>query len=104
MALVAEGRHVGIDIEKIEPRLESFEEVSFTPSERAMLPKQDREAWITRFWCAKEAVAKARRTGMGGKPKRFVISEVTNERLLVDGTWVRTAQEGEHIVAWTEVV
>ncbi|MGX1546672.1 beta-ketoacyl synthase N-terminal-like domain-containing protein [Streptomyces adustus] len=48
----------------------------------------DSEAlWFTRFWAAKEAVAKAEGTGFGGRPRDFVVLEATlaGDELTVSG-------------------
>ena len=117
---IAEGRACGIDLERIEPRSADFEELAFTPSERALLPHVEsprsgeaesakrtvRDIAITRFWVAKEATAKARGTGLAGNPSRFVVREVMGDRLLVgaegQSTWVETMHlDADHIVGWT---
>ena len=57
---------VGIDVEPIVARSESFEITAFTPGERTWLEGrsgEDRAEWVARLWCAKEATAKA--TGLG---------------------------------------
>jgi phosphopantetheine--protein transferase-like protein len=55
---------VGIDIETIEARSESFAEAAFSASERALVAtaaasEDQRRLMMTRIWCAKEAVGKA---------------------------------------------
>jgi phosphopantetheinyl transferase len=53
---------VGIDIETIEERRESFVEAAYSSAEQALLaavPAADRALAMTRIWCAKEAVGKA---------------------------------------------
>jgi phosphopantetheinyl transferase len=122
VARISEGREVGIDIERIEPRSADFEELAFTASERALLPPPSggsrpepgsspapapaRDVAITRFWVAKEAAAKARGTGLAGNPSRFVVREILGERLLVgaegQSLWVTTVNlDKDHIVGWT---
>ncbi|MET8411672.1 beta-ketoacyl synthase N-terminal-like domain-containing protein [Streptomyces sp. NPDC005195] len=73
--------------------------------------------WFTRFWAAKEAVAKARGTGLGGEPKRFEVTAADDTRLTVRAAGedhrVRyraltapqpSAGPGtEYVVAWTAV-
>jgi acyl transferase domain-containing protein/phosphopantetheinyl transferase len=57
----------GIDVEAIVERDESFLASAFTPGERSLLdlaPESCRTEWIARFWCAKEAAAKAAGTGL----------------------------------------
>jgi phosphopantetheinyl transferase len=53
---------VGIDLERIGAAAADFERVAFNAEERALLadlPADARSEWALRFWCAKEAVAKA---------------------------------------------
>ncbi|MBI2300942.1 MAG: polyketide synthase dehydratase domain-containing protein [Armatimonadetes bacterium] len=59
----ASDRAVGIDVEVVAPRDESFVAAAFDEGERALLPAP-RDGWVTRFWCAKEAAAKALGTGL----------------------------------------
>jgi phosphopantetheinyl transferase len=72
---------------------------------------QARSSWATRFWAAKEAVAKASGTGLGGRPDRFVVERSDGARLLVSAgggapsRWVQTdVGDGPepYAVAWTE--
>jgi phosphopantetheinyl transferase (holo-ACP synthase) len=110
VARVAVGRDVGIDIERIEPRSDSFAAIAFTDAERTLRADEDRDEWLTRVWSAKEAAAKARGTGLEGNPRRFEIKEVAGERLLVGSArggdslpprWVETQRDGDYIIAWT---
>jgi acyl transferase domain-containing protein len=99
---IASDRHpVGIDIERVASREDSFAEVSFTKDELRLVhgdPKD--EAW-TRLWSAKEAAAKAAGTGLSGSPARFPVRDRAGERLLVGDTWVSTKRHGDFVVAWT---
>lgn len=114
----------GIDIEEVTDRPEGTLAVALTTAERELLTSlvhrpggAPERLWFTRFWAAKEAVAKARGTGLGGEPKRFEITSVDGDRLTV-----RTAGEDyrvrhcalttprpsagpdkEYVVAWTAV-
>jgi acyl transferase domain-containing protein/phosphopantetheinyl transferase (holo-ACP synthase) len=89
---------VGVDLEKIEPRAESFLAVAFTQAER-MLGDGD-EHWA-RLWAAKEAVAKLRGTGMTN-PKAFEVIAVDHERdrVKIDDAWVDTRRDGDYMIAW----
>jgi phosphopantetheinyl transferase len=83
----------GIDIESIEQRAASLEAVALTVGERELLDAiataQERSRWIVRFWAAKEAVSKARGTGLLGRPQDFVVVEAQ-----ADGT-LRVAHQDE---------
>ena len=101
VALAAEGRDVGIDVERISARPEGFAELALTGSERALVAGASQDEWLTRVWVAKEAVAKARGTGLRGDPRQFEVSHIDGERLLVDSMWVETRIDGELVVGWT---
>jgi acyl transferase domain-containing protein/phosphopantetheinyl transferase len=104
VALVSPSGPVGVDIERIDARPERFDALVMAPAELALLPAgRDEDEWRTRVWAAKEAAAKAARTGLEGNPRRWVLAAVDGERLLVDGRWMQTTKfEEEHVVAWTE--
>lgn len=114
----------GIDIEEVTDRPEGTLAVALTTAERELLtslahrPRGAPERlWFTRFWAAKEAVAKARGTGLGGEPKRFEITAADGERLTVRaaGEEYRVRHRAltiprpsagpakEYVVAWTAV-
>ncbi|MEV5954503.1 beta-ketoacyl synthase N-terminal-like domain-containing protein [Streptomyces sp. NPDC051987] len=72
--------------------------------------------WFTRFWAAKEAVAKAEGTGFDGRPRDFTVLEATPDgsRLLVSGRLERAypvhcapvrnppaLPDRDYVVAWT---
>jgi acyl transferase domain-containing protein/phosphopantetheinyl transferase (holo-ACP synthase) len=111
VAMAAHGVDVGIDIERIEDRPDSFELAALSKKERARfeaLPDIDRQSVrdveLTRWWAAKEAAAKAAGTGMQGRPKDWKIVEVDGDRLRIGDRWIATARLGrDHVVAWTEV-
>ena len=109
------GPGIGIDIERITDRDDRTVAAILTDAERRLLDGVcssvvDRPSWVTRFWTAKEAVAKAAGTGLGGRPHQFAITQVDADRLLVtagDGApsrWVQTGVGAEcepYAVAWT---
>ena len=110
VAMVADGTDVGIDIEPIEPRSPRFELLTLTDDEQRLspVPGDDRDAWLTRLWAAKEAAAKATGRGLGGRPKDFRVGEVDGTRFLVNGRWIltdryRASDLTGHLVAWTLV-
>jgi phosphopantetheinyl transferase len=101
VALAAEGWDPGIDVEKIEPRSDAFAALALDPQELALLPSEQRDEWLTRFWCAKEAAGKALGVGLSGNPKSLQISRVQGDRLMVQGRWIATRRWREHVIAWT---
>ena len=101
VAIAREGRDVGIDIETVEPRGDRFVKVAFDDAEVALIPSADRDEWLTRIWCAKEAVGKRRGTGLEGRPRDLVVTGIDGERLRVADTWVCTARQGDDVIGWT---
>jgi phosphopantetheinyl transferase len=103
VAIASDDRDVGIDLEKITEREPTFAREAFTEAElRLVSDLPTAEAW-TRLWTAKEAVSKARGTGLSGAPRRkWPVQDRAGERFLVDGTWVKTTRFGDFIIAWTE--
>ncbi|MFF0223498.1 beta-ketoacyl synthase N-terminal-like domain-containing protein [Streptomyces sp. NPDC004629] len=79
----------GIDIEEVLGRPDATLEVALGARERDLLASLVRETgepealWFTRFWTAKEAVGKARGTGLAGAPKNFEIDAATGTALTV---------------------
>jgi phosphopantetheine--protein transferase-like protein len=106
---------VGIDIEQITNHAGPTVAVLLTEAERRLLDAQctsvgERPNWVTRFWAAKEALAKAMGTGLAGRPHHFSIERIDGHRLLVvttkngQGHWVNTIASAEphaYAAAWT---
>ncbi|MDG4862952.1 polyketide synthase dehydratase domain-containing protein, partial [Streptomyces sp. T-3] len=77
-----EGEGVGIDIEEIVDRPESTYDAVLAPAERALFREfGGGPEWLTRFWAAKEAAAKAEGTGLAGRPRDFTVVAVTDAAL-----------------------
>jgi len=77
LAALHPGQLVGIDLENLAQRRESFEAIAFRPDERRMLaamPLESRQEWALRMWCAKEAVAKALGRGFSSGIQAFHIA------------------------------
>lgn len=100
IAVVSESP-VGIDIEIIAERDDKFVDVAFSENEKKLLPIDNRAEWISRFWAAKEAVAKMVGTGLEGKPKQFRIETAEGEKICVSGVWVETSLYENHVIALT---
>jgi acyl transferase domain-containing protein/phosphopantetheinyl transferase len=111
VALVAD-EPVGIDAEPGErdatsllPEFATAEEASLI--EQLIAAAADARP-ATRLWCAKEAMAKARGTGLGGRPKDFeALAVEENGDFLLEHTptgtrmVVHTAQVGPFVLAYT---
>lgn len=117
------GIGVGIDIEEVTERGEETLAAALGEGELALLRArcsggggESRALWFTRFWAAKEAVAKAEGTGFRGRPRDFAVVEAAPDLLVVEvggrpaRTYeVRSAQVGnpaglpsrDYVVAWT---
>jgi phosphopantetheinyl transferase len=101
----------GIDIERVAERAPSTVAAALGPDERRLLAGcaaagEGEAVWFSRFWAAKEAVAKAEGTGLRGRPQDFVVERAEPERLLVAVGGrrypVRCARVRDSVVAWTE--
>lgn len=69
---VVQGAPIGVDIEPVASRDDGFVRAMATASERALLEGlAQRDVWITRLWCAKEALGKCLGTGVASGPHRF---------------------------------
>ncbi|WP_460071365.1 beta-ketoacyl synthase N-terminal-like domain-containing protein [Streptomyces sp. YKOK-I1] len=112
----------GIDVEEVTARPPETLDAALGPDELRLLRSllsttEDSEAlWFTRFWTAKEAVAKAEGTGFGGRPRDFTVRDATPDgrRLTVSGRLERaytvhcdpaanppTLPVRQYVVAWT---
>ncbi|MEV7979898.1 acyltransferase domain-containing protein, partial [Streptomyces sp. NPDC086519] len=110
----------GIDIEEVTAHDPATLDVALGAGELRLLhalstSTDDSQAlWFTRFWAAKEAVAKAEGTGFGGRPRDFRVREATADRLVVSGrladTYVVRCEltsnpprlpDRDYVVAWT---
>jgi 4'-phosphopantetheinyl transferase len=98
LALVAVAdAEVGVDVEPASRRVDAVPRV-LTPAELATLPADGREAALLRLWCRKEALAKARGTGMAIEPERLDTTRPDPFVLLdleVPGHTAALAAEGE---------
>jgi phosphopantetheinyl transferase (holo-ACP synthase) len=95
---IAREHAVGIDLERIEPRAETFAAIAFTETELALGDGSDE--WLTRLWAAKEAAAKQLGTGITD-PKRFVVTARDGDRMWIGDRAIDTRREGDYIIAWT---
>jgi phosphopantetheine--protein transferase-like protein len=82
-------QHLGVDVQQIEERSPDFEEVAFSPHERRLLDSlgnAGRQEWLTRFWCAKEAVGKALGRGLIHGPHSVIVQAVEGAGEIVEVT------------------
>lgn len=112
---IAQHASVGVDIERIASRDDAFVRAISSDAEHALLDnlshnealtKEQRDAWITRLWCAKEALGKWLGTGVEGAPHHFEATALDagghlHMRHRVSGreAQVSTLQDGAMIVA-----
>ncbi|MFD8496906.1 type I polyketide synthase [Amycolatopsis sp. NPDC059657] len=119
VAIVRSGR-CGIDVEEVIKRSDTTFSAALSAGEwerlieAAKYHDDSEDLWFTRFWTAKEAVAKLRGTGLMGEPRNFEVVKADPEVLTVrvDGeeypVWHRRVAnpaglpEREYVVAWTE--
>ncbi len=106
VAFVGEGREVGVDVERYEPRSAEFGELICAPEELRRLPTQEREAWLTRVFCAKEVIGKRLGTGLAAAPKRLPVTAVEASpgamRVRIKDEWVTLRDYGEHVIGWSD--
>jgi malonyl CoA-acyl carrier protein transacylase/phosphopantetheinyl transferase len=69
IAVVSEVAGLGVDVAAVKDRGREFSDFAFRKDELACLPEPERQAWIHRGWCAKEAAVKAYRLGFGQLPQ-----------------------------------
>ncbi|MFJ3777779.1 beta-ketoacyl synthase N-terminal-like domain-containing protein [Streptomyces sp. NPDC090075] len=110
----------GIDLEEVTERDPAAMEVALGADElrllHALSADDSTALWFTRFWAAKEAVAKAEGTGFDGRPRDFAVLEAAPDgsRLLVSGRLERAypvhcapvrnppaLPDRDYVVAWT---
>lgn len=117
----SDGERLGIDVERVRPREEAFRQIAFHGEELALLdmvPDSARDEWVARFWCAKEAVAKALGQGLVEGPRSLIIRKLDTPTGMVEvvlgnglargfpelagiGLVVCTAREEDWVVAST---
>ncbi len=79
VALAGDGsacQGVGIDVEALDRDISKVMRGAFHPEEQALLAglePGETQGWLVRFWCAKEALAKALGKGLMGSPLNVVI-------------------------------
>lgn len=94
---------VGLDIERVEARDADFLAMVFNEHELSVLAQgEDSPALAqTRGWVAKEAMAKAAGTGLGGHLRDYIIRARDGDCLLVNERWVVTHALQEHVIGWS---
>ncbi|MCB9679701.1 MAG: SDR family NAD(P)-dependent oxidoreductase [Alphaproteobacteria bacterium] len=78
-AAVSHGR-IGVDLERVEPRSESFVQMWLSPEEQALAPSPLEQTLV---WSAKEAVLKALGTGMAIAPHHVRVQAITPDAIEV---------------------
>jgi phosphopantetheinyl transferase len=111
---LASRQPAGIDIEQIAVRDAHFVDSFCTAAERLLLDAvaaSERDAWVTRLWCAKEALGKRQGTGVAGGPRQFEAQSLAADFSLrmrhhASGaaTQVHTIEDGGFIIAFDTAV
>jgi 4'-phosphopantetheinyl transferase EntD len=101
---------IGIDIEKIVDRDESFLKTIASQEEIKLLGDlldSEPAAWVTRLWCAKEASGKLMDTGLDGSPQQFEAIDINVGGIITifhhnsgRSVFVHTKQEGDFTIAY----
>ncbi|MEU6199156.1 beta-ketoacyl synthase N-terminal-like domain-containing protein [Streptomyces sp. NPDC047061] len=110
----------GIDLEEVTERDPAALQAALGADElrllHALAADGSTALWFTRFWAAKEAVAKAEGTGFDGRPRDFTVLDAAPDgsRLLVSGRLERAypvhcapvrnppaLPDRDYVVAWT---
>jgi phosphopantetheinyl transferase len=107
VAVVGDGHAdtgIGVDIEVAGRMNEKMEKLAFSPHERELLFSSrhfETDDWPLRFWCAKEAAAKALGLGLAGGPQSLVVKELNPEAGTVQvglvGELARRVHAGNHL-------
>jgi phosphopantetheinyl transferase len=100
VAIASSNAGLGIDIERVAPRDETFATTICAEDELTLLPDGHRDVWLTRVWCAKEVIGKRRGTGITGSPKAFSLQRIEGETLVVEGLRVMTRRVGDYVIGW----
>ncbi len=104
LAMVAEGREVGVGLEAIVPRPADVV-ATFTSSELALISSgDDRDEWLARFLAARQAARAQQNPSAAGEaddPRRWSIADRAGERVLCRGQLIETRRLGAHVMAWT---
>ena len=101
IAKVSTVHPVGIDLEPVASHPDTLQRTAFTDDDLAHLPTGcDRDEWLTRLWCAKEA--RAKQTGEGiTQPKSLRITAIEGETVFVDEVPIETLRHDDWIIANT---
>jgi phosphopantetheinyl transferase/malonyl CoA-acyl carrier protein transacylase len=74
---IAGHQRLGVELQPIESQRPEFEAGAFTPQERSLVERIEASArleWLTRFWCAKEAIGKALGCGLRHGPQSVIVT------------------------------
>ena len=103
-------RGMGVDVEHVRPRLDGFANLAFSEEELQLLkylPLELHDEWMLRWWCAKEAAAKATGFGLIEGPRSVVVvgMDPSTERVSVQlaGQLARVRPDlvADHLLVYT---
>jgi len=78
----ANDQRIGIDVELLRQNIPGFDGLAFAAEEQSLLNSLDessRQEWMTRFWCSKEAVAKALGRGLTEGPQSLAVQQINTQ-------------------------
>jgi 3-oxoacyl-(acyl-carrier-protein) synthase/phosphopantetheinyl transferase len=92
---------LGIDLERIATREQSFVDTAFSRDEQQFFGGESHDLAVTRAWVAKEVAGKAMGTGLGGHMRSLTINARDGDRLRVSGHWVSSVVAGDYVLGWS---
>jgi len=101
-AAIVSDKPVGIDLEKIEEKSDSFIKTVFTEKEIALMRESNDPDAPIRFWVAKEACAKKSGLASVATPAQYIVDSVDGDVLSVGRDRVQTMRHADkYIIGWT---
>ena len=100
VAVAAEGRDVGIALERIQSIRGATADIPLSEAELALARGHGEAEARARLVGAKRAAGRVK--GRATAPVNLLVRDYGQERFLVDDLWVETRRHGELIISWTQ--
>ncbi len=102
IAMASTEKNVGVDIEEIRERDQAFTDLALHESEKLLFNSfHNKGEWITRIWTAKEAYGKYIGKGLNGNPKKYTVSSIEGDTLIINSIAITTLKYDNYIIAHT---